>query len=135
MAAVAEKTDEEYAQELEAARAAEGVPPAGQRTIDGGEVAVPLDELRLEGPAQLSMFDVGGKRATSATIKLTGGKVKLVEGTAFRKGDVITGTFTAVVNDVGQRDAHDPATGLVVSAEQRHGARITDLRVERLTES
>jgi hypothetical protein len=36
---------------------------------------------------------------------------------------------TAVVREVAQRDKPDPATGIVVSAEQKHVAQITDLTV------
>jgi hypothetical protein len=89
----------------------------------------PVEEIRVDGTVQLSMFDLGGKQAQSSSLRLTGGKVKLVDGAAYRKGDVIAGTFTAVVNEVGQKDTHDPQTGIVVSAEQKHSARITDLRV------
>lgn len=87
------------------------------------------EEIRVAGTTQLSIFDLGGKKAASATIRLVGGKVALMEGQAYRKGDAIHFEGTAVVNEVGQKDQHDPKTGLVVSAEQRHGARIVDLVV------
>jgi hypothetical protein len=93
------------------------------------EPVPPVEEIRVDGTVQLSMFDLGGKHATSSELRLTGGSVKLVDGAAYRKGDVIHGTFTAVVNEVGQKDDHDPKTGIVVSAKQKHSARITDLRV------
>jgi hypothetical protein len=105
----------------------------GQIDIDGQTVKAPdppVEEIRVDGTVQLAMFDLGGKQAQSSSLRLTGGKVKLVDGAAYRKGDLITGTFTAVVNEVGQKDAHDPQTGIVVSAEQKHSARITDLRVK-----
>lgn len=89
-----------------------------------------VDEIRVEGTEQLSIFDVGGKRANTATIKLTGGKVKIVDGQGFKKGTRVRGTFEAIVNEVGQKDEEDPKTGQVVSAEQRHSARIVDLQVE-----
>lgn len=108
-------------------------PPAGQIDIDGQTVKAPdppVEEIRVDGTTQLSMFDLGGKQAQSSSLRLTGGKVRLVDGAAYAKGDTITGTFTAVVNEVGQKDTHDPSTGIVVSAEQKHSARITDLRVK-----
>jgi hypothetical protein len=110
-----------------------GEVPPGQVDIDGAvvpEPVPPVEEIRVDGTVQLSMFDLGGKQAQSSSLRLTGGKVKLVDGAAYRKGDVLTGTFTAVVNEVGQKDTHDSQTGIVVSAEQKHSARITDLRVK-----
>jgi hypothetical protein len=110
-----------------------GEVPPGQVDIDGAVMPAdpvpPVEEIRVDGTVQLSMFDLGGKHATSSELRLTGGSVKLVDGAAYRKGDVIHGTFTAVVNEVGQKDDHDPKTGIVVSAKQKHSARITDLRV------
>jgi len=111
-----------------------GEVPPGQVDIYGAvtpaDPVPPVEEIRVDGTVQLSMFDLGGKQAQSSSLRLTGGKVKLVDGAAYRKGDVITGTFTAVVNEVGQKDTHDSQTGIVVSAEQKHSARITDLRVK-----
>jgi hypothetical protein len=83
----------------------------------------------VDGTTQLSAFDVGGKRARSASIRLSGGKVLLTEGQAFSKGEVVTFSGTAVIREVGQRDKPDPKTGIVVSAEQRHIAEIVDLRI------
>lgn len=129
-----ETTDERLArlQREQADRMAEAT--AGQQSIEGGEVPAdpqpPVDEIRVDGTAQLGLFDAGGKRPTSASLRLTGGKVLIVDGKAYRKGDVISGTFTAVVDEVGQKDKADPKTGIVVSAEQKHSARITDLRVD-----
>jgi hypothetical protein len=87
------------------------------------------EEIRVDGTTQLSAFDVGGKRARSASIRLSGGKVLLTEGQAFSKGEVIRFSGTAVVREVGQRDKPDPKTGIVVSAEQKHVAEIVDLRI------
>lgn len=105
------------------------MPTPGQRTIDGEEVQPPVEEIRVDGTTQLGMFDAGGKRPASASLRLSGGKILLVDGQAFRKGDTISFSGTAVVREVGQRDKPDPATGIVVSAEQKHVAQITDLRV------
>lgn len=114
---------------------------AGQQDIEGQEVTPPLaavpdpdeqpllEELRVDGTAQLSAFDLGGKRASSSSLRLSGGKILLVDGQAFRKGDVIHFEGTAVVRELGQRDKPDPKTGIVVAAEQKHVAQITDLVV------
>jgi hypothetical protein len=113
-------------------------PIPGQQDIAGGEAdgaaepaAAPApEELRVPGTTQLSMFNLGGKRATSSTLRLAGGSVDLFEGQAIEKGTVLSGTWTAVVFEVGQVDKIDAKTGLVVSAKQKHVARITDLTVD-----
>lgn len=102
------------------------MPPAEPERAPHPEV----DEIRVEGTEQLSIFDVGGKRANTATMKLTGGKVKLVDGQGFKKGTRVRFTGEAIVDDVGQKDETDPKTGQVVAAQQRHAARIVDLTVE-----
>lgn len=89
----------------------------------------PIEEIRVDGTTQLAMFDLGGKQATASTLTFTGGTVRLVDGQAFAKGDVIRFEGTAVINEVGQKDDHDPKTGIVVAASQKHGARITSLVV------
>lgn len=119
-------------EEIDAAHAElEGQIP-GQQDIEGGEVpepAPPVEELRVDGTTQLGLIDFGGKRPQAATLRLAGGAVELLEGRAFRKGDVITFEGTAVVMEVGAVDKTDPKTGIVVSAKQKHVARITDLQV------
>jgi hypothetical protein len=113
-----------------------GIP--GQRDFEGGEVRQKdggtivetfPEEIRVDGTTQLSAFDVGGKRAGAASVRLSGGKVALVDGKAFSKGEVIHFSGTAVVREVGQRDKPDPQTGIVVSCEQKHVAEIVDLRI------
>jgi len=100
------------------------------RQKDGGDIVDSYpEEIRVDGTTQLSAFDVGGKRATSASIRLSGGKILLVDGKALSKGEVIHFSGTAVVREVGQRDKSDPKTGIVVSAEQKHVAEIVDLRI------
>lgn len=88
------------------------------------------EEILLDGTTELTLFDVGGKQPTRATIKFTGGKVKLVHGQAFKKGDRIRFSGEAIVNVLAQKDEHDPKTGQVVDCEQRHEARIVDLRLD-----
>jgi hypothetical protein len=104
-----------------------GVP--GQQDFSGGSIESFPEEIRVDGTTQLAAFDVGGKRAATASIRLSGGKVLLVDGKAFSKGEIVKFSGTAVVREVGQRDKADPATGIVVSAEQKHIAEIVDLRI------
>lgn len=89
----------------------------------------PPEEIIVSG-IEMPYADLGGKKPTGGTLSLSGGKIMLEQGTAFSKGQTITGSFVAVVKDVGQVDTHDAATQQVVSSEQRHVARITDLIVE-----
>jgi hypothetical protein len=110
-------------------------PIPGQQTIDGSEIPAPqnghvhVEEIRVDGTTQLGLIDFGGKRPQSATITLRGGAYELLEGRAFRKGDIVHFQGTAVVYEVGATDKTDGKTGIVVSAKQRHVARITDLIV------
>jgi hypothetical protein len=87
---------------------------------------LPPEEIIVAG-LEMTFPKMGGKEPQGATLKLMGGKVKLQEGTALKKGMTIRFSGTAVVNFVGQKDSHDAATSQVVSAEQRHEARVTDL--------
>lgn len=105
------------------------VGPDGAAYKAGSEPQSFPEEIRVDGTTQLAAFDLGGKRARSASIRLAGGKVMLVDGKAFSKGEVIHFSGTAVVREVGQRDKPDPKTGIVVDAEQKHIAEIVDLRV------
>lgn len=88
-----------------------------------------LEEIRVDGTTQLGMFDAGGHKPDGSSLRLSGGRIQLVDGKAFRKGDVIRFEGTAVMREVAQRDTPDPKTGVVVSTEQKHVAQITDLRV------
>lgn len=125
----------------ERSKAAELKAEAGQATGKGDPAAeavaaeqrdaeaLPPEDIIVSGIA-MNYPSLGGKKPTSASLKLVGGKVELAEGTAFKKGMTITGSFVAVVNFVGQKDKHDAATQQVTGAEARHEARITDMVVE-----
>jgi hypothetical protein len=89
----------------------------------------PVEELRVDGTAQLAAFDCGGKRPAEATLKLTCGPITLSDGQAFRKGDTLRFSGEAVVREVKQKDAVDKQTGIVIACVQAHGAVITDLRL------
>lgn len=121
----------------------ETVPSAGLENADeffdpqGGEAPgsnepdlPPLDEITLKGTAQLSIFDMGGKLPDSSSLKFIGGKVSLADATAFKKGETVVVRVVAVVDSVTQKDKRDTQTGQVVSCEQRHEARITDMVIE-----
>lgn len=106
----------------------------GQTTIYGDEVVVeepdlPVEELRVDGTAQLGLFDAGGKRPTEAVIRLSGGAFTVAEGRGFRKGDRIRFEGVAVVREVAQKDKPDRQTGIVTQCVQSHRAEITDLVV------
>lgn len=103
-----------------------GEMPAG-RPEDPPE---PLAEDIIVAGLVIKPIDVGGKKPTAGTLKLTGGSVKLMNGTFFKKGTVIHFSGTAIVNDVGAKDTHDTATQQVTDATQQHSARITGLTVE-----
>jgi hypothetical protein len=103
--------------------------PPGQIDLDGHEEPQPAPDEILVAGTQQSLFNVGGKHASGASLRLMGGAYKLLEGQGFAKGDVIEFSGTAVITDVGQRDKRDGKTRRVVSAEQYHNAEITDLRV------
>ena len=89
---------------------------------DEAPVAEP-SELVLEGNGQLS-FGVGGKRPTTATVRLVGGKIDLA-GLQYEKGQTLTLRVECIVGEVAFVDTHDSATGQVVGTERRHKARIT----------
>lgn len=127
--------------EDERSKAAELKAEAGEATGQGDPAADAVAAERSEAAAlppediivsgiQMSYPSMGGKKPTSATLKLVGGKVNVAEGTAFKKGQTIAFSGVAVVNFVGQKDKHDAATQQVTGAEARHEARITDLVVE-----
>lgn len=90
----------------------------------------PLAEDIIVAGLEMEPIDCGGKKPTAATLKLTGGSVKLMNGTYFKKGTRIRFEGWAVVNDVGVKDTHDTATQQVTDATQQHSARITALSVE-----
>lgn len=87
------------------------------------------EEIIVAG-IEMPYINVGGKKATHGSLKLSGGKILLQAGTAFKKGTTIEFSGKAVIKDVGVVDTHDPTTRQVTDAEQRHVARIVDLQVE-----
>lgn len=105
--------------------------PVGEMPPNAPDGAPPEpEEVVIDGPDQLSIFDLGGKQPTRSSMRLTGGKVRIQDGEAFKKGRRVRFSGEAVVYEVAQRDDTDSKTGQVVDAEQVHKARIVDLRVE-----
>lgn len=102
---------------------AAAAPPAPAQSEPDARQEPTEEELALviDGSDQLS-FNVGGKAPTSATLRLTGGKLE-VEG-QFDKGQVIAVRVEAVVDDIGFKDKTDPKTSQVVGCERRQKARI-----------
>lgn len=94
----------------------------------------PLDEVEVSGTSQLGLFDAGGKKPKTSSLKLSGGAIKIVDGEAFKKGDTIKLEVIAVVRAVAQVDTADKATQQVVSSEQKHTALITDVRIVETSE-
>lgn len=114
------------AQELaqEAGEPVGPMPPAPVSSED-----VPPDEIRVHGTHQLSMFKTQGKRPTSSSVTFIGGKVQLVDGEAYAKGEVLRVRGLALVVGEGAQDSLDTSTQSVVSCERQHRARWRDLEV------
>lgn len=111
----------------------EFVAEAGQATGDLSaqqprprDETVYVEEIRIDGTTQTAL-DVGGKRALSATLTVSG---KATVDGSLRKGDVLTGTFTAVVRGVASKDKVDKASGVVVEAEEKFTAQLVDLELD-----
>lgn len=105
----------------------------GQLDVHGGEVPAdpqpPVEEMRVDGTVQLGLFTAGGKKPSGSSVRFVGGKVSLLDGRAFKKGDVVSFSGVATVVEVSQRDKRDKQTRIVVEAEQHHLAEIDDLSV------
>lgn len=108
----------------------------GQQDLEGGEVPAdpvpPVQDILIAGPHPLDLFNAGGKKPNTGSVRFVGGKVGLEPGTAYRKGDTIRFQGTATVVDVSQRDKRDRQTRIVVECEQKHLAEIDDLTVTPL---
>lgn len=85
-----------------------------------------VEQIRIDGTHQTAL-DVGGKRALSAVLTVSG---KVTVDGSLRKGDVLTGTFTAVVRGVSSKDKVDKASGVVVEAEEKFTAQLVDLELD-----
>ncbi len=121
----AEAGEKTYEEQLEDARAAE----AAAGTFDGGDAAPPPDEVVMAGTTQLGLFDAGGKKPTAATVTIRGKTFELQAGRAYEKGDRFEVHGVVVIDDIGQKDKRDKATGMVTDCVQRHSGFWEDLEV------
>lgn len=83
-------------------------------------------ELVIEGSGQLG-FNVGGKKPTTSSLRLTGGKIEV--GGSFPKGTTVSLRVTAVVGEVAFIDKTDAKTGQVVDCDRRQKARIVGVEL------
>lgn len=100
-------------------------PLQGQQTIDGQEVRVPVEEIRVDGTRQLAL-GVGGKEPTSCKLTLSGSAAVVGR---FDKGERITGTFEAVVVAATAKDKLDKQTQIVTECGLVLAAKLVDLEV------
>jgi len=131
----------ELAVKLEALKQEAGLPSSHEDPAADSEAAEKRDEENKAVSAEIIVSGIempyaklGGKPPTHGSLKLSGGKVALAQGTAFKKGQTIHFSGTAVIKDVGTVDTHDSATQTVSDTEQRHVARIIALDVQVPTE-
>jgi hypothetical protein len=120
-AAEAERLAEEQAA-LDSEPSQTPEPTAGPEDPEPEEPQGP--SIKIEG-AQLSL-DVGGKKPTGASLRLTGGKVDIPTG-QLRKGQKIAVLVEASVDAIEFVDIKDAKTGTIVGCDRRHKARITSV--------
>ena len=101
--------------------------PDTRRAYEGrdGEV-VYVEEIRIDGTRQTAL-DVGGKQPASAGLTLSG---RVTVDGSLRKGDVIEGTFRAVVRSAAVMDVVDKKTGIVTEAAEKFTAQIVDVVID-----
>lgn len=119
--ALAAVLDDETAQEEETRLVAEeaAADAEGAAGDGGGEPPEP-DPLLIDIGGQLSMIP-GGKKATSSTLRIVGGKFEVAG--ELKKGQTIEVTLTVQVGAVEFVDIKDATTGQVVACERRHKGR------------
>jgi len=133
---------DELATRVEALKEEAGLPTSHEDPAADSEAAEKRDEEAAKTVSaeiivsgiEMPYAKLGGKPPTHGSLKLSGGKVALAQGTAFEKGQTIHFSGTAVIKDVGTVDTHDSATQTVSDTEQRHVARIIALDVQVPTE-
>lgn len=80
------------------------------------------EDLIVEGSdGQLSLA-VGGRKPTTSSLTLVGGKID-VEG-QFKKGEIVVVQVECVVGEIAFKDLTDSKTNQVVGCARRHKARI-----------
>lgn len=99
-----------------------------QDVHDGDELREPDEapESASGAPVQLS-FGMAGKKPTTSGLRLTGGKLDIVQ--QFSKGQTVVLHIEAVIGEVAFIDQIDSSTGQVVGCERRHKARVVGCSV------
>jgi hypothetical protein len=98
-----------------------------EETFDDGPFPDDGDgQLLIPGTSAGLTLKVGGKKPTTASVRLVGGKVDI--NGQFDKQDRIALYVEAVIVDVQFPDTIDSKTGQVTSCERKHIARITGVR-------
>lgn len=118
---------------IDAAHEALGTAPGTVPGVDGvqdghegSDIHDGDDETLPDTPRAMSLgFNVGGKKPTSQSVRLTGGKID-VPG-SYVKGSTAVFRVEVVFYDVGFRDETDKATGQIVGCERRQFCRITGI--------
>ena len=80
------------------------------------------DPEETEAPNAQLTFNVGGKRPTTTSLRLTGGKLDIPG--SYAKGAKLVIRVEVRVGEVAFVDEHDQQTGQVIGCERRHKARI-----------
>lgn len=83
------------------------------------------EEIVLAGPEQLALFS----EADDATLSLKVSKIRLDEGTAFKKRQIIRGTFLAVVTGEAEDDELDRKTRQPIRTVRHHKAVVLDVSI------
>ncbi len=94
---------------------------------DPDQAAPTPADLVIETGGQLT-FAVGGKKPTTGSVRLVGGKVD-VDGN-FEKGQRVVLRVEAVITEIAFRDKKDPKTGNVTGCDRAHKATVTGLALE-----
>lgn len=68
--------------------------------------------------AALFTFEVGGKKPTSTSLRMSGGKIDSDE--EYEKGDLLRITYEVRVGELAFIDKQDSKTGQVVACERKH---------------
>lgn len=100
-----------------------------QRHANGNGAAPAPEELTLRGTEQLSFFNNGGKRPTSATLQLRSKTLDCERGTGFKKGTRVKIEAIFVVDGANDKDQIDKATGMVTDATLKSSAFMEDVRI------
>lgn len=108
---------------VDAAHEEAGTRPEGAADDLGASAPV---ELLIDVGGQMSMV-VGGKKATSSSLRIVGGKVDVAG--ALDKGEKLVLRLEVDVTSVSFVDKRDPKTHQVTGCERQHKAHVTAIRV------